>query len=812
MMSLMKHLFRVRSLLHVTIALTFFVALRCASPSSDKSPDNQSNWIKLGPGGGGATFIPTFAHGNPNQFVVRCDMTGTYITSDGGDSYSQTNFPNGATAYAYDPSDERILYAGNNALHRSTDGGKTWQQLFPHPSEVKETKYSGDHASFRITTKGGSLYPEENAHVHHIRVDASDTRTIYFSMGRYLFRSTDGGEHWNRYETDAMIVGLYTNATSAKDILYILTARALNKFNKETAEITTQALPEEMVPVISLTAGTKANSDAIIFYALHNADDDNPDDEFGETQLWISRDAGATWNRSLDKVLTNDGNTPSYSMVACAEKDAGTAYLVCNRYKETLNDGTTRYWYGALKSSNEGESWEWVWKGGGGSGRYGVKDGQGVANLTDAWTEKAFGGEYIRLIDAGVYPDDGNVAIVTDWYRTMKTTDGGKTWREIYSVAHPDGSFTSRGLDVTTTYGVHFDPFDPQHIAISYTDIGYHHSFNGGKSWIRSAEGVPSEWVNTCYWVAFDPEVKGKLWSVWSSLHDFPRGKMTRNPNWKKYGKGGVCVSTDGGKTWQPTVEGMGFDSPATSIVVDPKSPPGQRTLYASVYSKGVFKSTDDGKTWTLKNNGIGPNTAAFELTLSPNGDLFLTISATPAHTDGKAGLDFSSGAVYRSKDGAETWTKLNVNDGLLFPNGIEVDPKDPNRVFLGCWSDITLSDLVGGAVVRRFNAENKTLDMPGGIFLSEDGGDTWQSIFDPEQYVYDVTIDPRHPGRVYCNTFNGVAWRSDDNGKTWNQLAGYNFHWGHRVVVDIHDEEKVYLTTFGSSLLHGTPKIVANQ
>jgi len=44
--------------------------------------------------------------------------------------------------------------------------------------------------------------------------------------------------------------------------------------------------------------------------------------------------------------------------------------------------------------------------------------------------EKAFGGEYIRLMDVGVYPNDGNVAIVTDWYRTMKTIDGGKTWKQ----------------------------------------------------------------------------------------------------------------------------------------------------------------------------------------------------------------------------------------------------------------------------------------------------------------------------------------------------------------------------------------------
>ena len=289
------------------------------------------------------------------------------------------------------------------------------------------------------------------------------------------------------------------------------------------------------------------------------------------------------------------------------------------------------------------------------------------ANLKDAWVDKAFGGEYIRLMDVGVYPLDGNVAVVTDWYRLMKTTDGGKTWNQIYSDTQPDSTFTTRGLDVTPAYSVHFDPFDSNHIAISYTDIGYHHSFNRGKSWIRSAEGVPADWVNTCYGMVFDPEVKGKVWSVWSGLHDFPRGKMTRSPQWKEKGVGGVCVSTDGGKTWKPSVAGMGSNSPATSIVIDPNSPAGNRTLYASVFSKGVFKSIDDGKTWTLKDDGIGPNTCAFELTLASNGNLFLTVSATPMHKDGKKGMEYYSGDVYKSTDGAESWTKLKVAGGHCF-------------------------------------------------------------------------------------------------------------------------------------------------
>jgi len=563
-----------------------------------------------------------------------------------------------------------------------------------------------------------------------------------------------------------------------------------------------------MSPAFSFTAGTQKNNSQVIFYALHHDQNEIIQSKFGHSEVWSSNN-GNTWKRLIDPIITNDtvGIKPSFSMISCAEFDADQVYLVSNRYNEKKKDGTLIYWYGALKTNNAGMNWNWVLKGGGGSGKYGIKDGVDFSNLKDSWVEKEFGGDYMQLMDVGVSPFDGNIAIVTDWYRTIKTMDGGKNWIEIYSKEQPDGTFTSRGMDVTTAYGVHFDPFDSNHIAISYTDIGYHHSFNGGKSWVRSTEGVPSEWINTCYWVIFDPIVKDKIWSAWSGIHDLPRGKMTRNPSWKKTAKGGICISVDGGKSWTPSNKGMGFDSPATSIVLDTKSAPGTRTLYASVYNKGVFKSTDDGKTWKLKNNGIEGSKCAFELTLVNNGALFLTVSPTPVYKNGKKERNFYSGSVYKSTDGAESWIKLNVTKEPLFPNGIDYDRQNPNRIYLGCWANIDLSDLVGGNFAKATGG-NEAIDMEGGIFLSEDGGNRWISIFDKDQYIYDVTVDPYHPGRVYCCTFNKAAYRSDDYGKTWGKIKGYDFHWGHRIVIDPNDTEKIYITTFGSSVWHGIPEI----
>lgn len=777
-----------------------------SSPRKSMMTSDKLLWNKIGPGGGGAIFIPTFSYKSADYFLLRCDMTGSYLSRDGGSSYQQINLAGGASSFAWDPADSNIVYIGSACLSRSADGGKSFERIFPPREEITGEQFIGDHADYSIITSKSSLYDRESGRIGAIRADPMKPGFVYFSMGSYFYYPDKSDKEWKRESLEQPVSFIYASKTVSKDEVYIFTESSVVVFNKSSQSIHGKKLPDKMSPAFSFSGGIEAGSGKPIFYALHHDTTQPIQDEFGHSEVWISEDLGDTWKQVADPVVENTvtGIKPSYSMISCAEFDAGQAYLISNRYEEKSDKGFL-YWYGALKTGDAGKSWQWVWKGGGGSGQYAVKDGKGVSNLKDAWAEKAFGGEYIRLMDVGVAPSDGSIAIVTDWYRTMKTVDGGKNWNEIYSISQPESSFISRGLDVTTSYGVHFDPFDSNHIAISYTDIGYHHSFDRGKSWTRSAEGVPANWVNTCYWMVFDPEVKGKIWSVWSSLHDFPRGKMTRNPKWKEIARGGVCLSTDGGKSWTPAVEGMGFDSPSTSIVVDPESAPDNRTLYVAVYGKGVFKSTDDGKTWTPKNNGIEDNKCAFELTLTGKGVLFLTVSATPMHKDGKKGRGFYSGDVYRSRDSGETWTKLKVADGPLFPNGIDYDRQNPDLIYLGCWADIDLSDLVGGDVARS-TGKNELIKMPGGIFMSVDGGDTWKSIFDKKQYVYDVTSDPYHPGRVYCNTFNQAAYRSDNYGKSWKKIKGYDFHWGQRIIVDQNDPEKIYITTFGSSVWHGIP------
>jgi hypothetical protein len=91
-----------------------------------------------------------------------------------------------------------------------------------------------------------------------------------------------------------------------------------------------------------------------------------------------------------------------------------------------------------------------------------------------------------------------------------------------------------------------------------------------------------------------------------------------------------------------------------------------------------------------------------------------------------------------------------------------------------------------------------------GGIWISNDAGRSWRNTLTRDQFIYDVTIDPRNPNILYACGFSSSAWRSADRGETWQRIRGFNFKWGHRVIPDPLDSAKIYITTYGGSVWHG--------
>ena len=791
----------------VALALNFSGCCRTGQPVAAPAeevyqPPSLHGWTVIGPGGGGAQFIPTINPHDPDHVFVRCDMTAAYVTLDAGRNWRMFNLRTVVRDFEFDPNEANTVYASNSGLYRSTNRGETWELLLPDPAKVTGETMSGDHAGQRFITSDD----QPGGGIGFVRVDPQDSQRItiarsgpgFRSGGSRILTSSDQGKTWQQIaeveggEVLAIFPGSWGGNSGQ---VVVLTSNSGYRVALDGSGSEKFDLPVEEA---GLADGGKGAVGSLI-YLLGS-----------QGGVFRSRDMGQSWEKADESLAAEEqpqGRFGSrYRTLAVCEGSPEVVYLSCGGMPVEMSGYQQRV-SGILKSTDAGASWNWVLE---------VCGGEVMSrNYEGGWLIRNLGwfGSPSHL---GVCPTNPDVCYCTDSGRTFRTLDGGKSWKQVINRDFPDWSFATRGLDVTTNYGVHFDPYDPEHFFITYTDIGLFHTFNFSKSWYQSITGIPQQWRNTCYWLEFDPAVKGRIYSVWSNVHDLPRPKMHRSGNLVNGNQqGGVAVSGDGGRYWGILTRGelvdgdythrMRLAAVPTHIVIDTDSPVRQRTLYVCDYGWGVWKSTDGGGTWDLKRKGIDPaNLNCWRITRLPSGRLILQVVRA-----GVEGSQQTPGALYTSDDGAESWQKLALPEGATMPNDLVYDPSDPNRMYLSCWPLNAGGRAVRGEpqparVVEGEQLELGRREIGGGLFRTEDGGKTWKQVFDEKMHVYAAAVDPKNPNTVVINTFDSSAFRSDDRGETWRRLGGYNFKWGHRPVFDPVHPEMLFLTSFGGSVFYG--------
>ena len=127
-------------------------------------------------------------------------------------------------------------------------------------------------------------------------------------------------------------------------------------------------------------------------------------------------------------------------------------------------------------------------------------------------------------------------------------------------------------------------------------------------------------------------------------------------------------------------------------------------------------------------------------------------------------------------------------------PHDLLIDPVNPNIMYVSCWPAT-----VGGH------------DVNGGVIKTEDGGLAWKQVFDERIRVNSAGMDRRQPNKIFINTFQNAAYRSEDYGETWKRIEGYRFKWGQRAIPDINNPGMLYLTTYGGSVFYGPADGVPN-
>src|SRR6201981_3748458 len=135
-------------------SLLLHVILAVSSAGADERP---GNFPIVGPGGGGAMFHPSVSPHDIDTVLVNCDMTGAYISHDGGKSWRMFNLRGVVQFFVFDPLDKNVIYAQSPGLLRSQDQGETWNLVYPRPAAIKGVKMSSDHSDEEILAEPDPL-------------------------------------------------------------------------------------------------------------------------------------------------------------------------------------------------------------------------------------------------------------------------------------------------------------------------------------------------------------------------------------------------------------------------------------------------------------------------------------------------------------------------------------------------------------------------------------------------------------------------------------------------------------------------------
>lgn len=258
----------------------------------------------------------------------------------------------------------------------------------------------------------------------------------------------------------------------------------------------------------------------------------------------------------------------------------------------------------------------------------------------------------------------------------------------------------------------------------------------------------------------------------------------------------GIYKSIDAGKTWKHVWKQEGQIG---TMTVHPTNP---NIAFAAVLGhafgpnpeRGVYRTTDSGKTWQRllsKDAETGASDVAFDPS-NPR-----TVFAGLWQTRRRPWELISGGSgsgLHVSHDGGDTWTQLvpvpedSPDDKKDAPKGKQYAKGLPEGIWGKVGIGVAPSD--GRRVYVLIEADK------GGLFRSDDGGDTWKLVNDWRAirqrafYYTTLTIDPRNPDIVWCPQV--PLLKSIDGGKTFERVKGPHHGDHHDVWIDPKDPRRI--------------------
>jgi photosystem II stability/assembly factor-like uncharacterized protein len=646
--------------------------------------------------------------GDPNVYYFGAASGGVFKTVDGGVHWEPVFDDQPAQsigALAIDPTNPNVVWAGTgeahirsnvsigNGVYKTTDGGKSWSHMgLEKTGRISRIVVHPRNPDIVFVAALGHLYgPQEE---------------------RGIFRTTDGGESWQRVlfvDENTGASDLVMDPNNPEILLAGMWQMIIWTWGRQSGgpgsglhmsrdggdtweELTGNGLPKPPLGKVAL-AMTPDDSDRI--YALIETNSNREFAELDDHQgvLWRSDDGGASW-RMVNADHTLVQRPHYYSRVVAAPDDRDEVHFLATSHTTSLDGGIS------------------VQRGGAGGDNH------------DMWIDPL-------LPDRMVVGNDGGISI---------STTRGKSW------------FRPR-LPIAQMYHAYTDNRIPYFVYGNRQDGS---SYRGPSNSLGGGSIPIGEWrpVGGCEsgFAIPDPVDNDVVWSgCYEGIldrHDLRNGQSRT-----------VSVWPDNPEGWPAGELRYRFQWTFPVAI----SPHDHNRVY--VGSQHVHQTTDGGHSWTVvspdlttndkskqeKTGGLTPDDA------SPTYAAVLFAIAESPLEEGVIWAGSNDGLVHVTRDGGGSWTNVTGNLPDLPP--------------WGTISNIEVSRHEAGAAYISVDFHQVGIFDPF-AYKTTDYGESWTLISDgiPRSvfsYVHVIREDPVRSGLLYLGTENGL-YVSFDDGREW--------------------------------------------
>ncbi len=663
------------------------------------------------------------------------------------------------------PGNPLVYYAGaaSGGLWKTEDGGTIWRPVFDE-QRVHSIGALAVAPSDPMVVWAGTGEP-------HIRSNVT--------VGDGVYRSTDGGEHWEHMglEATGRISRIVIHPTNP-DIVFVAALGHAHSPQRERGIYRTTDGGRSWEQVLFVDENTGAsslimdpNNPRVLFAGMWTIEVHTWGRESGGpgSGIYLSRDGGDTWTR-----LSGNG----LPELPVGKTDVCMSKANSRRIYALIETGDGVPWHG--RPTESGELWR-------------SDDGGATWRLVNH--SRDLGGRTAYYNNCRVFPDDENeVFFLTA--QLARSYDGGLTYITHQGVERPGGDY----------HDLWIDPLDPDRIIIG-NDQGVHISRNRGKSYYRTE--LP---IAQMYHVTVDNAIP---YHVLGNRQDGPSFRGPSNSLY--FGRGGGIPRGD----WHSVGGGeSGFATP------DPTDPNIVWSSASGSGARGGIVVRYDERTRQFRNVEVWPESTggwpAAELRYRFQWTFPLLISPHDHET-----VYVTSQHVHRTRNRGQSWEvispDLTTNDksrqgisGGLTPDNIGVEyccviyafdesPAQQGVFYAGTndgkvhvsrddgrtWTDVTgnfpdwpTDGVVRGIDASRWDAGKAYLvveahqqgDFRPYAYRTDDYGESWTKITEGIDdhilsFTRSIQEDPVRPGLLYLGTENRV-YLSFDDGDHWQPLV----------------------------------------